>query len=186
MLNQKPMLFAALLLIISSCKCSVKTKLNETDLKWTNVYKEGDTLIFQSNNGEYDTSVIVKKQTYYNDYNPIEVSKYQEQVAVVWYKNKHLVYHPDGYRLVEVTKNSPGKNASLAIDYLYSDVLYSSNHRDSIKKVKAGKVYRFDTYNARSKSWQPKEIIWHEDFGVIEYTTHGGDVWKRINIPAAK
>ena len=41
--------------------CGIKTKFNKYELKWLNVYKTGDTLIFRSTNGELDTSLIVKR-----------------------------------------------------------------------------------------------------------------------------
>ena len=45
--------FYFLLIIVSMLGFSVKTKFSQTDLKWLNVYNEGDTLVFKSDKGEF-------------------------------------------------------------------------------------------------------------------------------------
>jgi hypothetical protein len=164
--------------------CGIKTRLSKTDLKWVNVYNEGDTLIFRSDKGDLDTSFIIKKEIYYPDYNPVEVhGKYLPQIAQVWYKNKNLLYHPDGYKLVDIAKEHPRKKTSLTIDYLYSSVIISNLTNGNIEKYKHGKIYEFDTYHEKAKPDQPKKIFWHEDYGIIKYITHANEVWERINLP---
>ena len=164
--------------------CSVKTKLSQTDLKWMNVYNEGDTLVFKSDKGELDTSLIIKKEIYYPEYNPVEVhGKYLPQWGKVWYKNKNLRYHPDGYQLVSIIKKHPKNETFLNIDYLYSDILVPNITTGGIEKLKKGKVYEFDTYHDKAKPEQPKKIFWHEDYGIIKYITHANEVWERINLP---
>jgi hypothetical protein len=59
------------LFFLAACG-GVKTKLTADDLKWVD-YKQGDTLIFRSNKGNTDTVVIIKKNVYYPEYNPIEL-----------------------------------------------------------------------------------------------------------------
>lgn len=172
-----------LLIILLVLGCGIKTKLNNTDLKWMNVYNEGDTLIFKSNKGDRDTSLIIKKELYYPEYNPIEVhGKYLPQSGVVWYKNKNLQYHPNGYRLIDITKEHPRNKTSLSINYLYSDVLILNLVGGSIEKYKHGKVYEFDTYHPNGRPEQPKKIFWHEEFGIIKYITHADVVWERVNL----
>jgi len=101
----------------------------------------------------------------------------------VWYKNKNLKYHPDGYQLVSIIKKNPKNETFLNIDYLYSDILVPNITTGGIEKLKKGKVYEFDTYHEKAKPEQPKKIFWHEDYGIIKYITHANEVWERINLP---
>ena len=61
--------------------CGTKTNFDKDDLKWL-VYEQGDTLIFESETGTLDTTIILSKETFYPDYNPIELhGKYHPQVG---------------------------------------------------------------------------------------------------------
>ena len=184
MLKQYFLYSSFFLTILLMLGCGIKTRLSKTDLKWMNVYNEGDTLIFKSDIGDLDTSLIIKKELYYPDYNPVEVhGKYLPQWGVAWYKNKNLQYHPDGGRLINMIKKHPSKETSLTIDYLYSTVLILNLTTGGIEKYKQGKVYEFDTYHLKGRPEQPKRIFWHEDYGIIKYITHANVVWERINLP---
>jgi len=176
-----PSFFLAILLGLG---CGIKTKLSKEDLKWMNIYNEGDTLIFKSDKGNFDTTLILKKEIYYPKYNPVEVhGKYLPQLGKIWYKNKNLRYHSGGYELISMIKKHPKNETFLNIDYLYSDVLILNLVGGSIKQYKQGKVYEFDTYRPKGRLEQPKKIFWHEDYGVIKYITHANEVWQRINLP---
>jgi hypothetical protein len=165
--------------------CGAKTKFKKIEFKWFDVYNKNDTLIFKSDKGEFDTSIIIKKELFYPKYNPIEESgTYLSQWGVIWYKNKNLEYHPDGYRLVTIEKKSPNETF-LNINYLYSSILILNIKSGTIEKYKQGKIYEFDTYNEKGKSYQPKKIFWHEKYGIIKYVTHGNVTWERINLPNA-
>jgi hypothetical protein len=65
-------IFSLIILMAFGCG-GVKTRFSKTELKWLDVYKEGDTLIYKSQAGELDTSFIIKKEIYYPSYNPVEV-----------------------------------------------------------------------------------------------------------------
>ena len=174
-------IFFLILLILSGCG-GIKTRLSPAELKWINVYKGGDTLIFRSDIGELDTSVIIKKEIFYPEYMPVEVhDKYLPQWGEIWYRNKNLEYHPDGYRMITIEKKHPKNNTFLSIDYLYASVLVPNLTTGGLKKYKQGKVYEFDTYHEGSKPYQPKKIFWHEDYGIIKYLTHADVVWERVN-----
>ncbi len=163
--------------------CGVKTKFSQTDLKWMNVYNEGDVLIFKSGKGELDTSIIVKKEIFYPEYNPGEEhGKYLPQWGVVWYKNRNLKYHPDGDRLITIEKKKPNETY-LSIDYLYRSFIVLNLNSGGIEKFKDGKVYAFDTYHEKATGSQPKKVFWHEDYGIIKYITHDNVTWERINLP---
>lgn len=172
-----------LIIIVGMLGCSVKTKLSQTDLKWMNVYNEGDTLIFKSDKGEIDTTFITKKEIFYPEPNSIEVhGKYLPQWGIIWYKNANLINHPEGYRMVTIIKKHPKNETFLNIDYLYSDILVPNITTGGIEKLKKDRVYEFDTYHAKAKSEQPKKIFWHEDYGIIKYITSDNVMWERINL----
>ena len=182
MINRTTVHFSFLFILISLLSCGIKTKLSHGELKWINVYKEGDSLIFKSDKGEFDTSVIIKKEIFYPEYNPGEVhDKYLPQWAVVWYKNKKLQYHSDGFQLITMFKKEPDDKTYLNINYLYSSATILNLKTESIEKYTRGKVYEFDTYRDDAKPYQPKRIFWSEDYGIIKYITHDGVVWERIN-----
>jgi hypothetical protein len=138
-------------------------------------------LIFQSDKGELDTSIIIKKELFYPEYNPIEVhGTYLPQWGVVWYKNKNLEYHPEGYRLISLAKERPNKT-SLSIDYLYGGALVLNLSNASIEKIKKGEVYEFDTYHPKGQPNQPRTLYWQERLGVIGYITHNSSRWRLLN-----
>ncbi len=141
-------------------------------------------MIFKSDKGELDTTAIIKKEVYYPEYNPIEVhDKYLPQWGEIWYKNKNLIYHPEGHALITLIKKHPRDKTLLTIDYLYSKVLILNLTSGSIEKYKQGKVYEFDTYHPKAKPNEPKKIFWHEEYGIIKYITHDDVVWERSNLP---
>ncbi|GAA0554029.1 hypothetical protein [Chitinophaga japonensis] len=182
MYNGKTAILKSLLPLLTLVGCGIRTKLSQEELKWINPYNEGDTIIFRSDKGNLDTSIIVKKELFYPPYNPIEVhDKYLPQWGVIYYVNKHLKYHPSGYRMVTIEKKHPNNETSLSIDYQYGGDLFLNITTGSIEKYKQGKVYEFDTYSSKAPPNQPRTIFWHEDYGIIKYVTHGGAVWERIN-----
>jgi hypothetical protein len=184
MIRKNVLLVYLLIAIVGASSCHVKTSLSPSELRWVNVYREGDTLVFKSDKGEFDTTTIVKKEIFYPEYNPIESNgHFLPQWGVVWYKNKHLTYHPDGDQMVTIIKKRPSAETFLSVDYLYSGVIYVNITKDSINRVKKGKIYEFDASNPRAKLAQPKTIYWHEDFGIIKYVTYDGTVWTRLNVP---
>lgn len=180
----KKRLFYFFLILFNLWSCGIKTRFSDHELKWINVYNEGDTLIFKSTTGELDTSFIIKKEIFYPKYNPVENhGKYLPQWGIVWYKNKNLKYHPDGYRMITMIKKRPNDETFLNIDYLYSDVLVTDIASNNLDKLKKDKVYEFDTYHENAKPEQPKMIYWNEDYGIIKYITHSNEIWERINLP---
>ncbi|KYP13624.1 hypothetical protein [Flavihumibacter sp. CACIAM 22H1] len=167
---------------IKGCE-PIKTKLSDGELKWINIYRAGDSLIFKSQNGEFDTSFIVKSLVYYPEYIPIEVhNKYLPQEGVVLYKNKNLKYHSDSSQLVHIAKEYPNKETRLFIQYLSSQVIILDLTNGTVEKMKKGKIYEFDTFDPKSKATDPKKIFWHEDYGVIKYITHEDVIWERVNL----
>lgn len=169
--------------LLYSCG-GIKTKFSDEELKWYNVYKVGDVLIFQSSNNQLDTTTIIKKELYYPEYNPGEVhDKYLPQWAEIWYQNKKLQSHPDGNTMITMIKRRPEKQTRLFINYLYGNITFLNLKTDSLKKRKRNQIYELNTYNPKAKPGNPKMIYWHEDYGIIKYITHDNLLWQRINLP---
>lgn len=156
-----------------------KTKLTAAELKWIDPYKEGDTLIFRSGKGEFDTSYIFKKEVFYGEANSIETGEYQHQWARIFYKNKKN--YPDGHELITLIKPDPPKEANLFVNYLHSSFI--AVEISNASQFKKGQVYEFDTYHSRAEADQPMKIYWHEEYGITRYMNHDSSIWDRINLP---
>ena len=182
--NQASSYSIVFLIVIIALGCArIKTQFSTTELKWMNVYNEGDTLIFKSEKGDLDTSVIIKKELFYPSYNPGEVhDKYLPQWGVVWYKNKNLKNHSEGDKIITMFKKHPKNNTYLNINYLNTNVMVLNLTTGSIEKYKKDKVYEFDAYREKANLGRPMKIFWHEDYGIVKYITHGNVVWQRINL----
>jgi hypothetical protein len=174
-----------LILAVSILGCGpIKTKFGPDELAWFDVYNEGDTLIFRSQSGELDSSFIIKKERYYSDVNVYPGRKYWPEWGVIWYKNKHLTNHPDGYRLLTIEKKTPDDNTFMDIDYLYSSLLFLNEGVKHIKQKIKDDIYELDTSHPKAPPHKPKTILWHVKFGIVKYITHDDVVWERINIKA--
>lgn len=179
---RKIVLFNSVILICIWGCGPQKTTLGADELEWLNVYNEGDTLIFKSQEGLLDTSYIIKKERYYPEYAYKEERKYLPEWGVVWYKNKNLMYHPDGDKLITIEKKTPNGNTFMAVDYLYASHLFLNNGINNIKKTIKDDIYELDTFHPKAPKEQPKKIYWHVKYGIIKYITGDNMLWERINI----
>ena len=162
--------------------CTNRTKLSSDDLKWINVYWEGDTLIFQSEKGDLDTSVIVKKEVFNIEYSsPEQTGTVIHQWGVVYYKNSKLRYHPDGFQMINIEKKE-GNITSVNINYLYTNVLIMNSADLNLDRYKHNGVYEFDIEKS-GNSDDLKKIFWSKDLGLIKYISSDGTTWKRVNLP---
>lgn len=158
-----------------------KSPLSPEQLQWLQPYNEGDTLIFRSEKGEFDTSYIIKKDIHYADANVIETGRYKHQWGKLVYKNKKLQYNNNTDNLVSMVTSDPPEEARLFVSYLYSacGMLKFS----AVSQFKKGDVYEFNTYHPQSKPYQPMKIFWHPQKGIFKYISHDNIMWERINLP---
>ena len=168
---------ASLLFLVS---CSVKAKLNPYELSWLDAYKVGDTMIFRSDLGELDTSVIIKKDMFFENYGDQIDKSFERQWGVIWYKNKNLEYHPDGDRLLTIEKQYPQKGAFVSIDFLYSGVLILHLNADTMQKLEKNGLYEFDVSRSDGRPKQPKMIYWSRANGVVKYINHDNSIWELV------
>jgi len=183
------MKYSPLILFLSFVitSCGVKTDLDEEDLKWL-VYEPGDTLIFQSETGVLDTTIIISKKIFYPDYNPIEIhGKYLPEIGQIWYYNKNTPYINDGKELVFLEKKEPDKKADGFISYLNETFFFDSDYFKKVDKTISTHNKTFsdliEITSSRKislKCQTIKRIWWSVSQGIIKYETCDGIIWTKI------
>lgn len=172
-----------LLTLVLLSGCIIKTKLSKDEMKWLAPYQVGDTLIFMSDKGDLDTSIIVSKRIYYPEYIPIEVhDKYLPQTGVIGYKNRRFENSNNEENLVYILKQKPESQTRLFIEYLKSGIIILDLGNDSIMSYKKGDVYELNTFHPKALPNEPKLLYWSEKYGLVKYVNHDGTVWNRINL----
>lgn len=173
--------------VILVALCGCKTRLDNADLTWL-PYHEGDTLIFKSNDNKFDTTIIVRKEIIYPNYNPVEVhGKYHPQIGRIWYFNKNVPYINDGKEMVYLQKNNPDKKTDGYISYFNStfffDIDYFKETNDTVSFN--GKQYRdiiqiTDSYKINLTCDNLRTLWWSKKSGLLKYETCNGQIWIRI------
>jgi hypothetical protein len=180
-------ILAILAVIISSC-CLIKTEFSEAEFKWIDPYEEGDTLIFRSSTGEMDTSWIVQKIIYYPECNPIaHDAKYKHQTARIYYQNSKLNYSSGGKELISVVKYEDYPrihifylNKGFSLDS--PEMMELMRYYQDVKRIESESVYVFTDSHPKSKPDDIKFLYWQDEYGLIKYILHNGEEWKRINL----
>ncbi|MCF8330083.1 MAG: hypothetical protein K9I37_07070 [Crocinitomicaceae bacterium] len=166
---------------------SCKTKLDSNDLTWL-TFQEGDTLIFSSTENKFDTTFIVKRETIYPDYNPVEVhGKYHPQIGRIWYFNKNVPYINDGKEMVYLQKNSPDQKADGFISYLNSTFFFDTDYFNKTNDTVTfnGNQYTdimkiTDSYKINLTCDNLRTLWWSKKCGLLKYETCDGQIWTRI------
>jgi hypothetical protein len=168
----------------------IKAKLDDKELSWL-PYKVGDTLIFTSSGGVFDTSYIIENKVWYSPYNPVEQhGKYHPQIGQVTYRNAKLFNLNKEEELVIVTKENPNEPASKAIAY-YNSYFFNEDKYDTLKGTLfiQGVMYsdlwlisKRDSLGRPNKPEQinlmPKILYWSKSKGLVKYITYSEDVWE--------
>lgn len=181
--NISTILTITILCLLFGCK----TKLDKADLTWL-TFKKGDTLIFKSSDSKYDTTLILKIETTYPEYNPVEVhGKYHPQIGLIWYFNKNVPYINDGKEMVYLEKNDPAQKAVGYISYYNSTFFFDTdyfNETNEILKIN-GKNYNdiikiTNSYKINLTCDNLRTIWWSKQYGILKYETCEGEIWTRI------
>ncbi|KAF0204404.1 MAG: hypothetical protein FD170_309 [Bacteroidetes bacterium] len=180
-------ILAILAVIISSC-CLIKTEFSEAELKWIDPYEEGDTLIFRSTTGEMDTSWIVQKIIYYPECNPIaHDAKYKHQTARIYYQNSKLNYSSGGKELISVVKYEDYPrihifylNKGFSLDS--PEMMELRRSYQDVKRIESESIYIFTNYHPKTEPEDVEFLYWHDEYGLIKYILHNGEEWRRINL----
>lgn len=167
-------LFWVLGIVLLGCK----SRFTDEEQKWIDAYNVGDTLIFQSERGELDTSYIVDKTIRLAGYNPINDDWYRSLYARVYYKNKN-----SERVLLKSVKTGTKRRASVFINYLGTMYFYSDGDFHLLEDARKGDVYVLfnDRYKNKNKR-RLKCIYWHEEYGIIKYIDYYDISWERINL----
>lgn len=171
-----------LLLVTIGCYRPSKTCLTKDELGWISVYKAGDTLVYQSTQGKYDTIFITGSKSYYPEFIPIEVhNEYLPHSGEVLYTHTSLYDSAVNERLVYIVKKAPENRTSLFINFLNTGFI--STNVNTIKETEIGrdKLFVLDTNHPKAMGWEPKVIFWSKNWGIVKYITHDNEVWQICN-----
>ncbi len=175
------LLLLSAITLLSSC-CWIKARFTDEEMMWLNVYNVGDTLIFMSQYGDFDTTFIIDKRIRHMDCNPfLSYEGFNRPILGDVYYGRTPDEKPSTIKsLLGLIKNK--SETSIYISYLYGSTLFIDMQDENFFKFKEGKVYKFDTSHPTAKPGYIKVLYWHEDYGIIKYITHEGIEWKRINL----
>ncbi len=177
------------LICVFFCSCCLwKTHFTDEELQWLIPYNEGDTIIFQSANGDLDTSWIVQKVIYHASCNPIAShGTHQYHTGRIFYQNSTKNYKSGGKQLISIAKYTDRTN--LAIFYLGNGFILndietqlSYSQSTDVELLSGGDVYLFTHTIPLVKPDRIKYLYWHKDHGIIKYITYDEVEWKRINL----
>lgn len=170
--------------------CLFKTNFTAEEMQWLNPYEEGDTLIFQSSNDDFDTTLIVQKTVYHSRVgcNPIAAhGTHKYHTGRLYYQTSTEKYNAGGKNLLSIQKHRD--RTDLSISYLNNwfilhelDTRLSYSRITQIEVINEGKVFLFSDHHPRRKPDDIKYLYWHKDHGIIKYITYAEIVWKRINM----
>ena len=177
-------IFIILFLILTAC--GSKTTLDKEDKKWL-VYQPGDTLIFESEQGDFDTTFITEEKVFHVDYNPIELhGKYQPQIGQIWYFNRDTPNMNDGKELVYLEKKEPDQKADGFISYLNETFFFDSDNFDKLDKEilirDKGYADIIQITSSRRISTECQTIAkiwWSISNGIVQYETCEGIKWMK-------
>jgi hypothetical protein len=168
-----------IILFLFGCSSPSKTRLTDDELRWISIYKAGDTLVFKSSRGQYDTIYITESKDYYPEFIPIEVhNEYLPHSGVVIYSHSSLHDSIVNERLVYIVKKNPEDRTQLFINLL--NAKFISVDINTIKRISSGHelLYELDTYHPKANSGEPRMIYWKKDSGIVKYITHDSEVWQ--------
>ena len=181
---RKFVFFISGLLLLSSCQKNVY--FSDFEKLLLDIYNVGDTLIFESDKGEQDTSFILSKDIGYGSWNPLSrTGEYKLLVGTVYYGSSKNYFqgkmHP--YGLLNIGKTHPdssfmfishnGVSASWDFETLSSTSWESQKVDD--------KSYIFKASNPATRFVIDGQLFFHLDYGITGYVTREGEVWKRVN-----
>jgi len=166
--------------------CGVKTELNDKDLKWL-VYEPKDTLVFQTEHGDLDTTIIIDKKIFYPGYNPVEIhDKYLPEIGQIWYYNKNTPYINDAKELVYLEKNKPDHRAEGFISYLNETFFFDSDNFDKTdttisidSKTYSDLIEITSSHRISLECNTIERIWWSVSEGIVKYETCEGIFWTK-------
>ncbi|MDX3912712.1 hypothetical protein [Olivibacter sp. EAT-5] len=179
-------LMSALLIAGLFVSCQRNVYFSGFEKSFLAVYKEGDTLIFESNKGERDTSYILRKDIGYTEWNPLTHSgKYRILYGEIEEANGTLPNGElDGRKFVSLIKKNPD---SVSLFIAYNNIIMMQRFKnfniESLDKYKlANGIYRFRILHTKDNVNTEEHLYWHLKYGLIKFVTKEGVIWRRINL----
>ncbi len=175
--------------------CIEKTYFTEDDLKWLDVYKVNDTLIFQESKSLLlDTTIIARKEVFHSEFQPMSSSKILH-VGKIWYLNNNAFARNESKKqeaeLISMYKFYNEEQAEPHINYLrysYLHSVFKEKLYENITLVLTDKTFKNVSVfkHNRMQWWDSQEseiqtLYWDLTNGIIRYDTFDGKIWERIN-----
>ncbi|RZK01517.1 MAG: hypothetical protein EOO46_20055 [Flavobacterium sp.] len=181
----KKIIVVFLVFTIYSCNCT-QVYLSDKEKQWVFPYKKGDVIIFKSNRGNFDTLVVVAKETVFT--NPdclLEIgSKQREDISIKLQPNKcHNQYYCEGE--IAITKNDYEDNQPFfrifGLEYSDSSIntkLFKTSFTSSNGKKYISAYLFKDGLNADNYgSNYLKSFYWDKLDGLIRYESNDGEIF---------
>jgi hypothetical protein len=168
--------------------CLYKTHFTDKELIWLSPYSEGDTIIFQSNNGDLDTSWIVQKIIYHANCNPISShGTHRYHTGRIYYQNSTKNYTSGGKELISIAKYPDRTNLMISYQgnwFILSDIATQLDFGQltDVEIFADEDIYLFSDKHPLAKPDNIQFLYWHKEYGIIKYITHARVEWKRINM----
>ena len=174
-------------MLIFFSSCCTELYFDEDETFWTDIYKENDNLIFQSqtNKMRFDTIQILLK----TDYTPkgdcnFLVSKYDREGSVVESRYIHNGYTSDSDLFIQHFKEERGQ--SLPTLRVYGTEVHRYVLKDTVLQTKnLGRLsdcFTFsnrNTYNGYSK-FEIKTFVWSKKYGLVMFVGENGEKYELI------
>mgnify|MGYP003578224888 CR=1 FL=1 len=168
--------------------CGVKTEFSTQDLQWVN-YQVGDSLIFSNEQGNFDTVLIVTRDVYYSEYNPIELhDKFHPQIATVTAKRPN----DSVFTFVELQKKHPNKPAIWGIEIKFpgffssTDTIVNAYKNRNLIPGRENAYYQLSQRVNDINRFESNKILFishiylSANYEIVAYEMSSGEYWKRI------
>lgn len=186
-MRKKTKILSLLIIIFSVGSCGIlfeNVKFTKPEMKWFNVYKKQDTLIFQSLDSKIRDTTIITSKRIYHEYDPLRHDNRVNCVNIDYWNKKYKSQRMFGYCI-----GSNNENYHIQLSYLNSH--FKANNKSisttqSLYLVKMNFENVYELLYNRPKFHagdddDPKTLYWDEIHGIIKYKTFKGEIWERIN-----
>lgn len=162
--------------------CQKDVSFNDVEKAFLAAYKVGDTLVFESNQGQRDTVWIIDKDIssvpwdFFN-----HNGEYKYLIGEVYYgSNKYLFKHePYPYDLLSIHKSNPD-SITFSIHMNDAGIFIRTSNLDKYKISDITYLF-YKTSVYRDKEYA-NYLYWNMKYGVVKFMDSDSVVWRRINI----
>lgn len=172
-----------IILVVSFFTSCRTDRLSKEDLKWQ-PYKEGDSLIFESNKNELKTIVVESIESHINPTDPLDV--FPEKYETLFVTGKDV---PVGIIKINAGKEEGGR-IYFELDNLSENTLWHPNTIYSIGEIKKMKteylsnkeVYKIEAIqssdNLKDIPFDLRYIYWSKEYGYVKFEYENDYEWE--------